>query len=45
MTPSAAWNIQVEITINDQVGSEPPVKKTLNVIAADRAAAACPFRR
>jgi hypothetical protein len=31
----ASKNIQVEITIIDQVGSEPPVKKTLNVIAAD----------
>jgi hypothetical protein len=28
-------NIQVEITIIDQVGSDPPLKKTLSVIAAD----------
>jgi hypothetical protein len=28
-------NIQVEIAIIDQAGSDPPVKKTLNVIAAD----------
>jgi hypothetical protein len=27
-------NVRVEITITDQSGSEPPVKKTLNVIAA-----------
>jgi hypothetical protein len=27
-------NVRVEITITDQAGSEPPVKKTLNVIAA-----------
>jgi hypothetical protein len=31
----ALKNIQVEITIIDQVGSEPPLKKTLSVIAAD----------
>jgi hypothetical protein len=33
-------NIQVEITISDQVGSEPPLKKTLNVIAADHGSGA-----
>jgi hypothetical protein len=33
----ASKNIQVEITIIDQAGSAPPVKKTLNVIAADNA--------
>lgn len=31
----ALKNIQVDITIIDQVGSEPPLKKTLSVIAAD----------
>jgi hypothetical protein len=28
-------NIRMDITITDQAGSEPPVKKTLSVIAAD----------
>jgi hypothetical protein len=32
----ALRNIQVEITIIDQVGSEPPLKKTISLIAADR---------
>lgn len=31
----ALRNIQFEITITDQVGADAPVKKTLNVIAAD----------
>jgi hypothetical protein len=31
----ALKNIQVDITIIDQVGSEPPLKKTLSVIAVD----------
>jgi hypothetical protein len=31
----AMANIRVDITITDQAGSEPPLKKTLNVIAAD----------
>jgi hypothetical protein len=30
-------NIKVDITITDQAGSDPPAKKTLSVIAADRA--------
>jgi pyruvate/2-oxoglutarate dehydrogenase complex dihydrolipoamide acyltransferase (E2) component len=31
----AVANIRVDITITDQAGSEPPLKKTLTVIAAD----------
>lgn len=38
--PPSVPNIRVDITITDQAGAEPPLKKTLTVIAADNGSGA-----